>query len=95
MEIKKTEILQEGWLHFRRLHCREGFIDIWSGDEVEDPNQDTQSEDSGFYITSWYRLNGEGKWFNKKEFFDILSCLELGTEKSAQDIWKMALTKNT
>ena len=39
MKMKQSSIewLLEGWVKFRRHNCKEGFIDVWHGDSVDNP----------------------------------------------------------
>ena len=33
-----VEQLEEGWVKFTRIHCKEGYIDRWMGDCINNPN---------------------------------------------------------
>lgn len=85
----KKEQLQEGWVDFLRLHCKEGFIDRWQGDSAHDPNKEKKHPLCVNSFTSYYRLNGEGEWVHKAEFenrffSDLLDCRE---DFTAEEIW--------
>ena len=90
--MKKQQILEERWFKYRRIHCAEGFIDIWSGPETDDPNQEGPSEEDSLILTTYYRLNGEGTWFHRKEFDDMMYWMTAESHRSSSDkVWEQAL----
>ncbi len=90
--MKKQEIIEESWYKFRRLHCLEGFIDVWSGPETDDPNTLQPSEDDSLVLTTYFRLNGEGEWFHRKKFDDMMYWLSAkGHLESSTRVWEQAL----
>jgi len=92
--MKKQEILEEKWFCFRRLHCTEGFIDIWSGSETDNPNDEYSSEEESLINTTFYRLNGEGSWINRKDFNDISFWItEHSHLRDSNFVWEQALKK--
>jgi hypothetical protein len=87
--MKKTEILEEKWFSFRRTYCAEGFLDTWCGPETDNPNNDDASEDDSVMLSTYYRLNGAGEWFHRREFEDISYVItHESVEISADEIWK-------
>lgn len=92
--VKKQEILKEKWFSFRRIHCTEGFIDIWTGPNTENPNNDTESEEDSLITDVYFRLNGDGDWLHRKNFDDMMYWINFkGTDSPAEEIWKLAINK--
>lgn len=81
------EILNEKWFKFTRIYCKEGYIDMWSGDCAHDPNQDAKPSYNLNNSVTYFRLNGEGEWLPKGEirglyeevhaYYDIFTSNEL------------------
>jgi hypothetical protein len=90
------EYLFEGWVKFVRIKCKKGCIDKWTGDCINDPNNETKNNLNLNSMDWYYRLNGTGKWINKREFKEDLQvwALNLCDTESAIDIWN-ALKKET
>jgi hypothetical protein len=88
----KTEFLEEGWVKFRRHQCKEGFIDYWMGDSINNPNESTKSRLQLNSSTAYFRLNG-GKWINRREFSSEIHTylLLLSDECTATEIWLVNL----
>jgi hypothetical protein len=74
----KMERKKEGWVSFTRFYCKKGYIDVWVGDSVDDPNKENQKNfaDHGRILptiysvnsmATFYRLN-DGKWVDGYEF---------------------------
>lgn len=92
----KREVLKEKWYQFVRWYCKEGFIDVWSGDALSNPNDDSKN---GLNINSfekYFRLNGDGDWIkrsalNRNMFTMILANRETETSES---IWNTAINLN-
>ena len=63
-----VEWIKEGWVVFRRIHCKEGFIDCWIGDQINNPNNPKMSQYQVNSFTSFFRLNGETEWVSKNSF---------------------------
>lgn len=59
--------LSEGWVNFTRYPCKEGYIDRWIGDCINNPNSVTKSMLSLNSFAEYYRCNG-GEWIPKREF---------------------------
>jgi hypothetical protein len=53
------ETLSEKWFTFRRVLCKEGFIDWWQGDQANDPNKDELSYYNLNSTSTMFRLNDE------------------------------------
>jgi hypothetical protein len=83
------EHLSEKWYKFIRFHCKEGYIDVWSGDSYNDPNND----EKGYFnlnTTSYYVRLNDGIWLSEYENFKRgfhLELIELHQEFTAQEIW--------
>ena len=94
--MRKLEILEEKWFKYRRIFCVEGFIDIWSGSETDDPNDEIPSEDESLILTTYYRLNGEGEWLNRSKFDDMMYWLSAqGHLTSSNLVWEQAIKIQT
>lgn len=84
----KIENLEEGWVKFKRLHCAEGWIDIWRGDSADDPNRMTPRPFNLNSTSTWYRLN-ESLWRGSRDFTPEFhhDILEYGEEFTAAEIY--------
>lgn len=89
LSFKEPEKLSEGWVTFYRYYCKEGYIDRWMGDCINDPNNETINRMQLNASTTYYRLN-DGKWIH---YLDLTSGIhptiiyykELFT---AKEIWE-------
>jgi len=93
MAIKnKKEFLKEEWVEFSRYYCKEGFIDVWIGDCINNPNLSSKSKCQLNSFAWYYRLNGEGEWVNRNKFDYIATLLlELRNNFDAKEIWEQSL----
>lgn len=84
--------MREGWVNFQRHKTIEGFIDIWMGDSADDPNKPNKSHSLLNSSAYYYRLNGKGLWYNRRDFINNIHQLiyQLKDEYSADDIWLVA-----
>lgn len=66
------ERMSEGWVEFTRYPCVSGYIDRWTGDCINNPNNDTKSQMQLNSFAEFYRCN-DGKWYSrhdlKRNFF--------------------------
>jgi hypothetical protein len=87
MELK-TEHLEEGWVKFIRIHCKEGWIDRWIGDCINDPNNPTKNKINLNSSITYYRCNNK-KWIIDKHLggSKILTLLTMREEFTAKEIW--------
>ena len=93
--MRKQEVHEENWFKFRRIFCKEGFIDIWSGPDTDNPNFEEASEDDSLILTTFFRLNGAGEWLNRNKFDDIMYWLSSeGFSKNSEEVWSNALKTN-
>lgn len=87
----KIEHLKEGWVNFTRYSCKEGFIDTWVGDSVNNPNNKEKSNINLNSFASYYRLN-EGKWVNRQDLFRLTQLepvlSQLAESCTATEIWE-------
>lgn len=84
---------KEGWVKFTRVHCKEGFMDVWTGDALHNPNDKTENRWCINSFTVYLRLNGKGQWIEsntKSVRKHIEDCKE---RLSAEEIFKK-LTEN-
>jgi len=84
----KNELLQEGWVEFRRYRCLEGYIDCWSGDCANDPNRLTKSLYNLNAIRTYFRLNN-GEWVESNELgrAHAADIHNYGEPFTAEEIW--------
>lgn len=61
--METVEKLEEGWVKFTRYNCTDGCIDIWTGDCVDNPNNDNKSRLNLNAFATFVRLNGNGRWY--------------------------------
>lgn len=89
------ETLSEKWFTFRRIPCKEGSIDMWQGDQANDPNRDEKSQYNLNSGSTMFRLNGEGQWVHKLELVGLDHDIMQGYPEifSASDLWYMAQIK--
>jgi|JI10StandDraft_1071094.scaffolds.fasta_scaffold1934624_2 hypothetical protein len=88
----RTEKLKEKWFEFTRHHCKEGFIDRWMGDSINDPNNDFKSNMQLNSHASFFRLNGTDKWVHRNMFRLLAENMNVFSEtNSAVDIWNTSL----
>ena len=80
--------MSEKWYKFIRYTCKDGFIDRWLGDLINNPNNENKHQQSLNSFSEYYRIN-EGVWFHKdcfkKGFYADL--LKIRFEYSAHEIW--------
>lgn len=85
----KSETKKEGWVQFMRIPCKKGFIDRWMGDVADNPNNEKRSQQHLNTITTYFRLNGKGKWASQRDFKKSVS-MEIGLNiknSTAEEIW--------
>lgn len=85
---------EEGWVKFVRYSCKEGHIDRWTGDCINNPNNPTKSSlQLNSFVTYW-RCN-DSEWIHANEIGrnNIYSLLEMREEFTAQEIWENLLNK--
>ena len=90
----EIEDLQEGWVDFKRIHFAEGFIDRWVGDCINNPNNQYRSNMQLNSGATYIRLNGEGLWFNMREFNKSIIHMINYREFTAEEVWSDFLIKN-
>lgn len=86
--MKKTKH-QEGWVKFVRYHCEEGFIDVWTGNGLSNPNLPEPNNISAG-IKTYFRLNGIEEWKERIHYFkdDPIGMLNIGSDwNTANEIW--------
>ena len=71
---------------------KEGYIDRWTGDSINDPNRESKHQMRLNSFASYFRLNGKGDWLSRREFVDIISSLTITAEtKTSDEIWNESL----
>jgi hypothetical protein len=88
--IKSPERLKEGWVEFNRYYCKEGNIDCWMGDSINDPNNPEKSQWQLNSFSQFFRCN-DGKWISNRDIRGIQGLLEMTWEFTAQEIWDEAI----
>lgn len=85
--LAPVNYLSEGWVKFNRIQCKEGYIDRWIGDCINNPNSISKSQLQLNSFAEYYRLDGE--WLPKHEFDRMFyhQILELRNQFTAQEIW--------
>lgn len=58
------ETLKYNWTTIRRFHCKEGYIDKWTGDMGSNPDSKTAPKISLNAFITLYRIN-DGEWFER------------------------------
>ena len=85
--LAPVNYLSEGWVKFNRIQCKEGYIDRWIGDCINNPNSINKSQLQLNSFAEYYRLDGE--WLPKHEFDRMFyhQILELRNQFTAREIW--------
>lgn len=80
--------LKEDWVTFYRYPCKEGHIDKWFGDCINNPNNTTKNQMNLNMSAEYFRLN-DGKWYQRDCFNGHFSrsISTLKDDFTAQDIW--------
>ena len=60
--------MTENWIEFRRVQCKNGFIDHYIGDTYHNPNLSSKPHMQVNSFSTWFRLNGIGKWLHSSCF---------------------------
>ena len=91
----KVDQLEEKWFTFRRMYCIEGFIDMWQGDQADNPNNEDKSWIHLNSYSKMFRLNGEGQWIHHRDLRGIFEDIHYYWEGfSADDLWYMAMLRS-
>lgn len=48
----------EEWVDFTRYYCKEGYIDRWLGDSINNPNNPKEHQMCLNSVAEYFRLNG-------------------------------------
>ena len=84
--------LKEKWFTHIRFYCKEGVIDRWMGDAINNPNNDTKSNMQLNSVATFWRLNGVGEWIHNTEIRQIYSLLvQFKDIATSDEIWQSAL----
>jgi hypothetical protein len=59
--------MKEGWVEFIRFQCLEGYIDVWIGDVIDNPNLPEKNRMHLNATTKYFRLN-TGEWIRDRKF---------------------------
>ncbi len=90
----KQEILEEGWVKFTRWHCKEGYLDRWMGDCINNPNNPKKSQWQLNSFASYWRCNS-GEWISDRDLgrSEVFALLQMGEEFTAKEIWDELLKR--
>lgn len=86
----RTQRLEEGWVKFERTFCKEGYIDRWTGDSIDDPNKPQRHQLKLNSFHTYWRLN-DGKWIGdiwSRDTEVYLMLKEFSETHTAQEIWE-------
>lgn len=88
--------MQEGWVEFRRIDCKEGFVDHFISDSACNPNILKKPTYHVNTYETYFRLNGKGKWINKHFFkYGFWSVVvNEPLEHNAEMLWEDYLKEN-
>lgn len=85
-----TDYIEEGWVRFRRITCKEGHIDLWHGDQSCDPNEPERPYHNLNSSATYLRCNGS-KWVHVRGLAirgHYLPYLDMNEEFTAEEIWQ-------
>jgi len=84
----KAEILEEKWYKFTRFHCKEGSLDRWIGDCINDPNRESKSQWCLNSFSCYWRCDG-GEWIDEGDLGrgKAFEMIQSHPELSAKEIW--------
>lgn len=89
------DYIEEGWVRFRRVACKEGHIDVWRGDSSDNPNHEERPTYNLNSSATYLRCNGS-KWIHTNDLKhrgNYFYYLDMGDEFTADEIWQ-ELTRN-
>jgi len=83
------ETLKYNWTTIKRFHCKEGYIDKWTGDMSDDPENINALPYSLNSFITLYRLN-DGEWIERLKSSTKSSLYDDETRKlfTATEIFK-------
>jgi hypothetical protein len=84
---------KEGNIIFTRYYCKEGYIDVYTGDVANNPNHSIPTNMKLNSVRTYYRCN-ESNWltsFHLINFSKIMEFLEIREYFTADDIWMQLL----
>lgn len=85
--------LKEKWYTYLRVYCKEGFIDRWLGDSINNPNNDSQCKWQLNSFSTFWRLNN-GDWVETMSVKNIQKLLmEFKNVSTADEIWNESLNQ--
>ena len=83
------DYIEEGWVRFRRVPCKEGHIDVWMGDSGSNPNDEERPYYNLNSFATYLRCNGS-KWVHSRDLKHnghYLPYLDMASEFTAEEIW--------
>jgi hypothetical protein len=90
MENRNPEMLEEGWVKFTRHYCKEGHIDCWNGDSINNPNNPSKSQWQLNSFVQFFRCN-DGKWVNRMDLRSTQGLLLMSEHFTAEEIWNESI----
>ncbi len=90
--LTKREQLEEGWIKFVRYYCKEGYLDKWMGDSIDNPNNSSKNQMSLNSNITYWRCNNS-KWLSDYEIGrgEVSGMLEISDSFTAEEIWNEIL----
>src|SRR3972149_5088906 len=84
----KTEHLKESWVEFIRIYCKEGFLDRWVGDSINNPNLSHAKPFNINAIVTYWRLNGTSPWFREMNKDFTGTVFLMADDHTSEKIWQ-------
>lgn len=89
-----TEQLQEGWVNFTRIYCKDGYLDRWMGDSINNPNSSKKHQIQINSTVCFWRCNNS-EWISQRNLGGdkILERIQFSKDFTAKEIWDSVLKK--
>ena len=88
--MKNSENLEEGWVHFNRIYCKKGYIDVWTGSKINDPNDFNKYRTSEEETCTYVRFDFGIEWIHEGEFKEeyFKSIIEYSENENSMYVYK-------
>ena len=85
----KPQRMKEGWVEFNRIPCKEGYIDVWTGDQAHNPNNDTHSQIVLNAFAQYYRADFSANWIHQSQFTPHIgeAMRQLKDTLTSKELW--------
>lgn len=81
----------EKWYSFKRIFLDKGFIDVWIGNSMDDPNEEFASSDMTFFNHVFYRLDGNDPWISSEMFDGMMDFIRNNDGMTSDEVWNKTL----